>query len=215
LTSGARPHVRAAYNDGRGRQARKVDCGVPDKNLLGVPWRLAFGLIADGWFLRSDIIWHKPNPMPESVSDRPTCAHEHVFLLAKNRSYFYDAEAGKEDGVIPAGTKGAKGSAERFAEPGVNSRPPEYKIYDGRRNLRNVWTITPKPFRGAHFATMPVDLAERCISIGSRVGDVVLDPFGGAGTTGLAAENLMRESILIELNPTYVEMADNRVNQRI
>jgi DNA modification methylase len=125
------------------------------------------GMFEPGWYLRRDIIWAKKNCMPESCTDRPTTAHEYVFLLTKRARYFYDAEAIKEPGTIPAGTKGAKGSAERFAIEGVNSRPPEYKIYDGTRNARSVWTIATKPFPEAHFATFAPELPERCILAGT------------------------------------------------
>ena len=164
-----------------------------------------------GWYLRQDIIWHKPNPMPESVQDRCTKAHEYLFLLAKSERYYFDHEAIKEPGVIPAGTKGAKGSAERAAQKGVNSRPPEYKVYDGMRNKRSVWTVTTKPFRGAHFATFPPDLVEPCILAGSRPGDLVLDPFGGSGTTALVARQHGRRSVLMELNPDYIAIAKERL----
>ena len=191
---------------------RKYDTGgLADKQLMGIPWRVAFALQADGWYLRQEIIWHKPNPMPESVRDRCTKAHEQVFLLSKRARYFFDAEAIAEPGVIPAGTKAAKGSAERASQPGVNNRPPEYKIYDGMRNRRSVWTIATQPFSGAHFATMPPELAETCIRAGSKSGDVVLDPFGGAGTTGLAADRLQRSATLIELNPEYAAIARDRI----
>jgi DNA modification methylase len=183
------------------------------KSLAMIPNRLAIALCDDGWYVRSEIIWAKPNPMPESVRDRPTSAHEKVWLLTKSARYFYDADAIKECGVIPAGTRGAKGSAERFGTPGVNSRPPEYKIYDGTRNCRNVWTITPKPYRGAHFAVMPPELAERCIKAGCPVGGMVLDPFGGAGTTGIVASRLGRRSTLIELNTDYIEIIKWRVGR--
>jgi len=188
--------------------------GIPikHKDLIGIPWRVAFALQADGWYLRQDIIWHKPNPMPESVTDRCTKAHEYIFLLSKSPKYYFDHEAIKEDGVIPAGTKGAKGSAERAAQKGVNSRPPEYKIYDGKRNKRSVWTVTTKPFKGAHFATFPPDLIEPCILAGCPEGGTVLDPFGGAGTTGLVAKRNNRNAILIELNSEYVEIIKNRTN---
>jgi DNA modification methylase len=199
------------------KQARqfkiKVSSGLKQKDLCMIPNRLAIALQEDGWYVRSEIIWHKPNPMPESVRDRPTSAHEKVWLLTKSDKYFYDADAIKEDGVIPAGTKGAKGSAERFGTPGVNSRPPEYKIYDGKRNCRNVWKISPKPFSGAHFAVMPPELAERCIKAGCPVGGMVLDPFGGAGTTGIVASRLGRRSTLIELNPDYIEIIKGRVGK--
>ena len=200
---------------GPGQSARGASSAVPDglkpKDLIGIPWRVAFALQADGWYLRQEIIWHKPNPMPESVRDRCTKAHEQVFLLSKRARYFFDAEAIAEPGVIPAGTRAAKGSAERAAQPGVNSRPPEYKIYDGTRNRRSVWTIATQPFSGAHFATMPPELAETCIRAGSKPGDVVLDPFGGAGTTGLAADRLQRSATLIELNPEYAAIARDRI----
>lgn len=195
----------------RALRSLALPAGYKHKDMLGIPWMLAFALRADGWYLRSDIIWAKPNPMPESVTDRPTSSHEHVFLLTKRARYFYDAEAIKEDGVVPAGTRAAKGSAERAAAPGVNSRPAEYKVYDGRRNVRSVWTIATQPFSGAHFATMPPDLAERCIKAGSKLGDTILDPFGGAGTTGLVADRLGRNAVLIELNPAYAALARERI----
>jgi DNA modification methylase len=193
------------------RSGRGLVNALKPKDLIGIPWRAAFALQQDGWYLRQDIIWHKPNPMPESVTDRCTKSHEYVFLMSKSARYFYDAAAIAEEGVIPAGTKAAKGSVERFNTLGVNSRPPEYKIYDGMRNARSVWTIATQPFREAHFATFPPDLAERCIKAGCPVGGTVLDPFGGAGTTGLVADRLQRSSILIELNPVYASMAKKRL----
>jgi DNA modification methylase len=192
---------------------RKTSDGLKPKDLCMVPNRLAIALQDDGWYVRSEIIWAKPNPMPESVTDRPTNAHEKVWLLTKSARYFYDAEAIKEIGVVPAGTLGAKGSAERAATPGVNSRPPEYKVYDGFRNARNVWTIATKPFREAHFATFPPELAERCIKAGCPAGGSVLDPFGGAGTTGLVSDRLGRHATLIELNPEYIEIARQRIER--
>jgi DNA modification methylase len=202
--------TKTLNTDHQGRSAYRGD-GIKGKDLMMIPARVALALQADGWYLRSDVIWHKPNPMPESVTDRPTSAHEHVFLLTKSERYFYDADAIKEEAITPAGTKGAKGSAERYAEPGVNSRPPEYAVYDGTRNARNVWTIATAPFAEAHFATFPPDLAERCIKAGSRSGDMVLDPFGGAGTVGLVADRLQRDAVLIELSQKYATMARNRI----
>ena len=140
--------------------------GLKSKNLIGIPWRLAFALQDFGWYLRQDIIWHKPNPMPESVRDRCTKAHEYIFLLTKQPRYFFDSNGIKEQGVTPAGTKGAKGSVDRQNQEGVNARPPEYKIYDGMRNKRSVWTVTTKPYKGAHFATFPKDLIEPCVKAG-------------------------------------------------
>lgn len=160
------------FRDGRGgdnylRPYNRTGNGLKQKDLVGIPWRCAFALQSDGWWLRQDIIWSKPNIMPESVTDRCTKSHEYIFLFAKNQHYYYDAEAIKEEGVIPRGTKGAKGSKERLAEIGVNARPPEYQIYDGKRNKRDVWTITTKPFKGAHFATFPEDLIEPMIKAGT------------------------------------------------
>jgi DNA modification methylase len=186
--------------------------GLKPKDLIGIPWRVAFALQADGWYLRSDIIWHKPNPMPESVTDRPTKSHEYLFLLTKSPRYYYDHEAIKEDGVIQAGTKYAKGSEERQAQPGVNARPPEYKIADGKRNKRDVWTVTTKPFKGAHFAVMPEALVEPCVLAGSAKGDTILDPFTGSGTVGVVALKHRRNFVGTELNPEYVEIAEQRLN---
>lgn len=180
------------------------------KDLVGMPWRIAFALQADGWWLRSDIIWHKPNPMPESVTDRPTKSHEYVFLLTKSARYYYDADAVREKGIIPAGTLAAKGSTERSEMPGVNSRPREYKEYDGQRNLRDVWTITTHPFPDAHFATFPPKLVEPCIKAGCDACGTVLDPFIGSGTTAIVACGLGRDCIGIELNPEYAAMAEKR-----
>lgn len=141
--------------------------GLKQKDLVGIPWRVAFELQKRGWYLRSDIIWHKPNPMPESVKDRPTKSHEYIFLLTKSDKYFYDYLAIREPGVIPAGTKGAKGSEERSSMDKVNSRPPEYKIYDGYRNKRDVWSVATKPYKEAHFAVYPVALVEPCVLAGT------------------------------------------------
>ena len=168
-------------------------------------------LFEPGWYLRQDVIWSKPNAMPESVTDRPTRSHEYVFLLSKSARYFWDANAVAETGVIAAGTKAAKGSVDRASTPGVNSRPPEYKVYNGVRNLRTVWTIATEPYAEAHFAVFPEALAERCIKAGSRRGDTVLDPFAGSGTTLAVAERLGRDSIGIELNPAYIAMAERRI----
>jgi DNA modification methylase len=180
------------------------------KDLVGIPWRVAFALQADGWWLRSDCIWHKPNPMPESVRDRPTKSHEYVFLLAKSERYFWDAGGVREAASEPL----------RPAQPGYARAKPgdPYASQNGgmwgeigSRNIRSVWTITPKPFKGAHFATMPIELAERCIKAGSREGDTVLDPFNGAGTTGIAALRLGRSYVGIELNPEYLELSRQRI----
>jgi DNA modification methylase len=223
--------------------------GLKPKDLVGIPWRVAFALQADGWYLRQDIIWAKPNPMPESVTDRCTKSHEYIFLLAKNGGksllwrakdtnewsyapdllevlidsegketprwrgfdYYYDAEEIKEPAknepswnnhphTIPKGH-------DRGTRAGLHKIEPS-----STRNRRSVWTITTKPFRGAHFATFPPDLIEPMIKAGCLVGGIVLDPFFGAGTTGLVASKLGRDYIGIELNPSYVEMAKKRIN---
>lgn len=201
----------AGYNPTRNAHA----IGLKHKDLIGIPWMLAFALRADGWYLRQDIIWHKPNPMPESVRDRCTKAHEYVFLLTKSQNYYFDSEAMKEPGVIPAGTKGAKGSVERQAQKGVNARPPEYKIYDGMRNRRSVWSIQTKPYKGAHFATFPPALIEPCILAGSRPGDIVLDPFMGSGTTAQVALQNGRRYMGCELNAEYGALQQERIKNVI
>ena len=188
--------------------------GYKSKDLIGIPWMLAFALRADGWYLRQDIIWHKPNPMPESVQDRCTKAHEYIFLFSKKQHYHFDHEAIKEEGVIPAGTLAAKGSAERQNQKGVNARPPEYKEYDGQRNKRSVWTVTTKPYEGAHFAVFPTDLIEPCILAGAPAGGVVLDPFMGSGTTAQVAQDLGRKYLGCELNPDYKPLQNKRLAQQ-
>ena len=194
-----------------GKQRHLSGTGCKNKDLIGIPWMLAFALRADGWYLRQDIIWHKPNPMPESVRDRCTKAHEYIFLFSKKPNYYFDSVAMREPGVMPAGTKGGKGSAERQGQKGVNARPPEYKIYDGFRNRRSVWTVTTKPYKGAHFATFPPELIEPCVLAGSRPGDTILDPFMGSGTTAMVARKLGRRYIGCELNESYGELQDERI----
>ena len=183
-----------------------------DKNLLGIPWRLAFALQDDGWYLRSDIIWAKPNPMPESVTDRPTRAHEYVFLLTKRARYFYDADAIREPATDPQTLIGKRQNQQSTGDgfeirKGLTNQAPR-----AARNARDVWTVTPEPCDEAHFATMPPDIARRCILAGSRRGDIVLDPFGGAGTTALAALQHGRRALLCELNPDYVEIQRRRLS---
>lgn len=234
-------------------------CGLKPKDLVGVPWRVAFALQADGWYLRQDIIWAKPNPMPESVRDRCTKAHEYLFLLSKSERYYFDQEAILE----PA----APASVERLSQPTLDQQQGSVRVpgklngpmkavcraphgrtdadyarmnarQDGlhgkigrtagerrtkaglmavadkpwiRRNRRSVWTVTTQPFSEAHFATFPPALIEPCILAGCPVGGTVLDPFGGSGTTGLVANRLDRDAVLIELNPEYAEMAERRL----
>jgi DNA modification methylase len=195
---------------------------LPEKNLCMIPNRLAILLQEDGWYVRSEIIWHKPNPMPESVRDRPTSAHEKVWLLTKSQKYFYDADAIAEQTVTPIDGRGSTaqrkaqghpsryGNTEGKASRGEGWTMPSISAREGGRNARNVWSISPKPFKGAHFATMPPELAERCIKAGCPEGGTVLDPFGGSGTTGMAAQQLKRNATLIELNEDYIALANRR-----
>lgn len=241
---------------GRGANASRLSHarwkGLEPKQLIGIPWRVALALQADGWYLRQDIIWSKPNPMPESVRDRCTKSHEYLFLLSKSPRYYFDQDAiaeqlavssvqrlsqpGLEDQVgsdrVPGKTNGNMKAVARSRRDGFNrdGRSAEHVIPDqtaaqhrsdrepsdydtAKRNKRSVWTVATQPFSEAHFATFPVALVEPCILAGSPAGGVVLDPFGGAGTTGLTAENLGRDSVLIELNPNYADIAARRTRQ--
>jgi DNA modification methylase len=183
--------------------------GLKMKDLVGIPWRVAFALQADGWYLRQDIIWHKPNPMPESVRDRCTKAHEYIFLLSKSPKYYFDHEAIKEPSVYSGRQNSQRGfSGKRSFE--LIQQP--FRHVTETRNKRSVWTVTTKPFKGAHFATFPQDLIGPCVLAGSPKGGTVLDPFFGAGTTGVVARKHDRDFIGIELNPEYVEIAKRRIN---
>ncbi len=231
----------------RATGVRPID-GAKPKDLLMIPARVALALQEDGWWLRSDIIWNKPNPMPSSVTDRPTCAHEHVFLLTKRASYFYNADAIREplaaSSMVRLAQNVAQQAGSHRANGGTKTNGPMKAVARGKTrtdkqsghsrlhagfnerwdsareaglpivgaNARDVWTIAAEPFADAHFATFPPTLAERCIRAGSRPHDTVLDPFGGAGTTGLAADRLQRNAILIELNPDYVRLARRRID---
>lgn len=189
--------------------------GLKPKDLVGIPWMVAFALRADGWYLRSEVIWSKPNPMPESVTDRPTKAHEQVFLLTKSARYFYDADAVREHAIstAPAGNGfvGRQGGSKRVGTLSGGSGSALPWQPGDTRNARSVWTIAPEPYAGAHFATMPPELARRCILAGSRKGDVVVDPFGGAGTTALVALAHGRRAILCEINPDYIPLQRDRL----
>lgn len=187
----------------------RIPAGIKPKDLMLIPARVALALQADGWWVRSEIIWSKAAPMPESVRDRPTCAHEKVWLLTKAATYFYDADAVAERAVSD-GPRRDNGDGDRFCDRGMYSGRAGNKE-DGTRNLRNVWHLNPEPFPGAHFATMPPTLAARCIKAGSRPGDTVLDPFAGAGTTLLVADRLQRHGVGIELNPEYIAIARERL----
>lgn len=196
-------HTAAWKRNGR------VPAGFQNKQLIGIPWRLAFALQESGWLLRQDCIWHKPNPMPESCRDRCTKAHEYIFHFAKSENYYFDSRAVREVGTYPAGTKGGKASAHRFYEYKVNSRPMRYKIYDGFRNKRSVWTVATKPSREKHYATFPPELIEPCILASTRLGDIVLDPFGGTGTTMEVALKNGRRGIAID-NATFARVMRRR-----
>jgi len=230
-----------SHNGSRQRQKPVWEsCGLKPKDLCGIPWRVAFALQSDGWWLRSDIIWSKPNPMPESVRDRPTRSHEYVFLLSKSAKYYYDADAvamppaetslqrlgqstlskqrgsmrahdgGKTNGPMKAVFGGRNKAA------GYQTRLHSWREDDGRYvengvNLRSVWSIATQPFREAHFATFPEKLVEPCVKAGCREGDIVLDPFCGSGTVGVVALRHGRRFVGIELNPDYCELARKRI----
>lgn len=189
--------------------------GLPPKNLIGIPWRVAFALQDAGWYLRQDIIWHKPNPMPESVKDRCTKAHEYIFLLSKGPNYYYDCDSIKEKAISHGGSRGGGkkiSSSNDFLPDGMDKQNLDlYGTTPEKRNKRSVWTVPTKPFSGAHFAVFPPDLIEPCILAGSPTGGTVIDPFMGSGTTGIVALKHGREFIGIELNPDYMEMAKKRI----
>lgn len=226
-TRGAAGHTHSAGSS--------VPPGLKSKDLIGIPWRVAFALQTDGWYLRQDIIWSKPNPMPESVRDRCTKAHEYVFILTKSARYHYDSDAisepaqrsewayktatkpgnkdRKDGGCTQRKTDKQRGHSRRHA--GFNDRwnaMERAEQCSGKRNKRSVWTVATSPFSEAHFATFPPALIEPCIKAGCPIGGTVLDPFGGAGTTGLVADRLQRNAILIELNPEYAAMARRRID---
>lgn len=202
------------------RQQVRPRTGLKPKDLVGIPWRVAFALQADGWWLRQDIIWAKPNPMPESVTDRCTKAHEYVFLLAKSDRYLYDrtaiwspaATAGGKSGFATTGDAGYQAVA-MGRKPSGNQIPEKAASYvrPNFANKRSVWTIPTKPYAGAHFAVMPEALVEPCILAGSRPCDLVLDPFAGSGTVGVVALRHNRHFIGVELNPEYAALAETRI----
>ncbi|MBU2704095.1 DNA modification methylase [Sporomusaceae bacterium BoRhaA] len=221
------------------RDNRCIPQGLKPKDLVGIPWMVAFALRADGWYLRSDIIWAKSNPMPESVTDRPTKAHEYIFLLSKSANYYYDAEAIAEPvakstvqrlnqdvehqigstRVLDKTNGNMKAVAPRFGgnkytrDPDAFYRTKSGNIYEyhDKRNKRTVWTVATKPYKEAHFATYPPELIEPCILAGCPVGGTVLDPFAGSGTTMEVAAKLGRNSVGIELNPDYISLIEKRV----
>jgi DNA modification methylase len=190
--------------------------GLKPKDLIGIPWRVAFALQADGWYLRQDIIWHKPNPMPESVRDRCTKAHEYIFLLSKSERYYYDHEAIKENSIHfgndkRSGMGNIRYEGKRSIDKTGGSGQHSFVTINESRNRRSVWSVTTKPFKGAHFATYPENLIVPCVLAGCVEGGLVLDPFMGAGTTALVSKKLGRNYVGFELNPEYRKIALNRI----
>jgi DNA modification methylase len=223
-TSGEYAERRAkVFGSGRGDgngpkdyAQRAIPSGLKPKDLVGIPWRVAFALQADGWWLRQDIIWHKPNPMPESVRDRCTKAHEYVFMLTKSERYFYDAEAVSEVATV-RDAKGIPYATRRVLDGKATIIGRQERTYDAKptRNRRSVWRISTKPCRNAHFAVMPPDLVEPCIKAGCPEGGTVLDPFAGSGTTLAVAAELGRNGIGCELNLEYIAMAEERIKKAV
>jgi len=205
---------RAGYGTKREGVFNNLSGNLKAKDLVGIPWRVAFALQADGWYLRQDIIWHKPNPMPESVTDRCTKSHEYVFLMSKSAKYFYDADAIKVKTTSPPHIMGNVMAPDK-GMGGLNNIDDPSRVIgeDGFRNKRSVWTVNTKPYKGSHFAVFPQELIEPCIQAGSRTGDVVLDPFFGSGTTGEVAERFGRDYIGIELNNDYKLLQHKRCAQ--
>ena len=193
----------------------KPSDGIKEKDLIGIPWRVAFALQADGWYLRQDIIWHKPNPMPESVQDRCTKAHEYIFLLSKSPKYYYDNEAIKEETLTQDNQNRDRDTTKLNNTPGRTKMAGLKTNNYETRNKRSVWSISTKPYKEAHFATYPPELIKPCILAGCPEGGTVLDPFGGSGTTAQVSNNLNRNAILCELNPEYVEIAKGRLHESL
>ena len=189
------------------RRGNKLE-GFKEKDLMGMPWRLALALQDFGWYLRQDIIWHKPNPMPESVKDRCTKSHEYIFLLSKKSHYYFDSSAIQEPANYPNDDRGSRADVRRGTEANsMSGKTGE------TRNKRDVWTVATKPYHGAHFAVYPEELIEPCVLAGSRVGDIVFDPFFGSGTTGAVAQKLGRQYIGCELNKDYEKLQNERLAQ--
>jgi DNA modification methylase len=208
-------HAREALKDDGTLWLNLGDSYGKGKQLMGIPWRVAFALQADGWYLRQDIIWHKPNPMPESVKDRCTKAHEYIFLLSKSQKYYFDYEAIQEDSIHYQTDKRAGKGNIKYLDGKRNGTEGQgqhaFVTINPKKNKRSVWSINVKSFREAHFATFPIDLITPCILAGSKPGDIVLDPFNGAGTTGVASIQNGRDYLGFELNPEYVAISEKRL----
>lgn len=217
--SGGESKKQLSNAGSRYKMNQKLDHGLKPKDLVGIPWRVAFALQADGWYLRSDIIWHKPNPMPESVTDRPTKSHEYIFLLSKSQKYFYDHNAISEKCETPLTSKARcgfgseKGKCSSMEYSHSNQTGKRWDKTE-RRNRRSVWTIPTKPFKDAHFAVFPPKLIEPCILAGCPKNGTVLDPFFGSGTTGIVAYKHGRKFIGIDINPKYCAMASGRIRRK-
>ena len=230
--SRASQNGRAGFGNKREGVFNNVSGNLKVKDLVGIPWRVAFALQSDGWYLRQDIIWHKPNPMPESVTDRCTKSHEYIFLMTKSSNYYYDSDSISEKakyynikGMDSTGYKDPhsfNGKHKNLMDKGQNVHSMHVKRSlgqgepntEGKRNKRSVWKINTKPYKEAHFAVFPEELPTLCIKAGSKENDIVLDPFFGSGTTGWVAQRLKRKWIGIELNPEYIKIAEKRFVQQ-
>jgi DNA modification methylase len=216
-SSQASNNGRAGFGNPREKVVNRIGNGYKQKDLMGMPWRLAFALQDFGWYLRQDIIWHKPNPMPESVTDRCTKSHEYIFLLTKNQKYYFDNQSIKEPAIHSNRSAGNKNPQKGAEKEGMEIRAglieAQQKIYE-LSNKRDVWTVPVKPYTGAHFAVYPEELIKPCILAGSKVGDIVLDPFFGSGTTGQVSQNLGRKWIGCELNKDYETLQNERLQQQ-
>jgi len=206
---------RAGFGNAREKVVNRTGEGLKTKDLIGIPWMLAFALRADGWYLRQDIIWHKPNPIPESVQDRCTKSHEYIFLLSKSQKYHFDHIAIKEPlkGEPELRDKNAEGYQADYAKGDRFSQGERVFGADGMANKRSVWSVPVKPYTGAHFAVFPSELIEPCILAGAPLGGIVLDPFMGSGTTAQVAQDLGRQYIGCELNPAYEKLQKKRTAQ--
>lgn len=203
---------RAGFGNEREGVFSKMGDGLKTKDLVGIPWRVAFALQSDGWWLRQDIIWHKPNPMPESVTDRCTKAHEYVFMLTKSSRYYFDHEAIKEEAKWERWGDQTVIKEQQGTARWIGDKSKEELQKRTTKNRRSVWTIATKPFRGAHFAVMPETLVEPPILATSKPGDLVLDPFTGSGTVAVVALRHGRNFVGVELNPEYAKIAEDRIS---
>jgi len=209
-SKGGKQDTNVGSNEGR--LVKTSTQGLKAKDLIGIPWRVAFALQEDGWYLRQDIIWHKPNPMPESVIDRCTKAHEYIFLLAKSPRYYFDQQAIKEPVKADWGTRDRTNGKYHKEGSGLTPHSGLSANYT-TANKRSVWVVPPKPFKGAHFATFPPELIKPCVLAGAPQDGAVLDPFCGSGTVGVVCKQLQRIATLIELNPQYVSLARQRIKE--